>query len=96
MTTSPSAQAHFKAQVRAMLELIDGRGRGDDLDRVVSYSQQPRADVSRLTALFWVVDQEYHGPLRELIAAHRAQAGEVDDDAIYDLMLEVWREARGR
>lgn len=94
------AQAHqqFAEHVRGFIHEIDARGRAEDLDRVVSYTIHPHGDVSRLTALFWTIDDEFHHPLSELIASfkqHAAQAGQIpDDETIYQLMLQVYNDLR--
>ncbi len=91
--------AEFQKEVRAMMQQVDKIGRGSDLDRVVSYTRRPHGDVSRLTALFWAVDEEFRRPLREMIDEFRREAssrlGQMpSDEAIYDWMLEVYQEVR--
>lgn len=89
----------FQDSVRSMMQKVDKIGRGSDLDRVVAYTRRPHGDVSRLTALFWAVDEEFRRPLREMIDEFRRHAstklGQMpSDEAIYDWMLEVYEEAR--
>lgn len=91
--------ANLRARLSAMIEEVDSRGRASDLDKVVSYTIQPTGDVSRLTALFWTVDDEFRKPLRDIVEGFRreasAQIGHVpNDETIYDLMLEAYREKR--
>lgn len=104
--TNPISEAQrpaleqFKGRVFAMIEELDRKGRGADLDRVVSYTIQPHGDVSRLTALFWTIDDEFHKPLSDILDAFRrevTQHGAVpDDETIYQMMLEVWKTKRGQ
>lgn len=89
----------FKEKVAAMLREVDAMGRGPDLDRVVSYTRQPHGDVSRLTAMFWTVDDAFHKPLRELIEGVRRAGAEAsghtpEDETIYQWMLEVYEGVR--
>jgi predicted RNA methylase len=89
----------FQNKVAAMMDEVDRRGRGSDLDRVVSYTLQPHGDVSRLAALFWTIDEDYQKPLRDLIDGFRreasAQLGSTpSDEVIYDIMHEVYRSKR--
>ena len=89
----------FQAQVAEMIAELDRRGRGQDLDRVAAYTQQPRGEVSRLTAVFWTIDEDYQKPLRELIDSYRQQAEAAlglipDDTIIYELMYAIYRKAR--
>ena len=89
----------FQKKVRQYLTKIDQMGRGSDLDRVVSYTRRPHGDVSRLTALFWAVDEEFRRPLREMIDQFRREASEAlgqmpGDEATYDWMLAVYEEDR--
>jgi hypothetical protein len=90
----------FQQRVAEMVEDLDRRGRGQDLDRVADYSQKPRGDVSRLTAVFWTIDEDYQKPVRELVDEFRRQAdeefGQTPDDAlVYELMYEVYLSKRG-
>lgn len=89
----------FQTKIRTMIGRLDDQGRGGDLDKVVSYTIEPHGDVSRLAALFWTVDEEYQKPLRDLVDGFRrdmAQEGHTpSDEAIYDLMLSIYRDARG-
>ncbi|MBA2664957.1 MAG: hypothetical protein H0U74_21905 [Bradymonadaceae bacterium] len=85
----------------AMIDTLDRIGRGSDLDKVVSYTLQTHGDVSRLTALFWTVDEEFRKPLRDIVEGFRREAsakiGQVPtDETIYELMLEVYRTKRGQ
>ncbi len=89
----------FRQTVRSMMQQVDKVGRGSDLDRVVSYTRRPHGDVSRLTALFWAVDEEFRRPLKELVEEFRrsysSEFGQMPtDEAIYDWMLEVYEEER--
>ena len=90
----------LQKRVRAMVHELDKIGRVSDLDRVVSYTRRPHGDVSRLTALFWSVDEEFRQPLREIVEGFRRQASKEigkmpSDESIYDWMLEVYDEERG-
>ncbi|RAL22163.1 hypothetical protein DL240_09925 [Lujinxingia litoralis] len=94
----PVVQA-FKTEVEEMLRGVDAMGRGADLDRVVSYTREPHGDVSRLTAMFWTVDDDFHKPLRKLIEGVRRAGAEASgqtpgDEAIYQWMLEVYEAVR--
>ena len=89
----------FQAKVAEMIADLDRRGRGQDLDRVAAYTQKPRGEVSRLTAVFWTIDEDYHIPVRAMIDQFRQQAGaefgEVPSDTIvYALMYEIYQKAR--
>ncbi len=89
----------FQQSVRSMMQRVDKMERGSDLDRIVSYTRRPHGDVSRLTALFWAVDEEFRRPLRKLIEEFRrsysSQVGQMPpEEAIYDWMLEVYEEER--
>lgn len=90
--------ARFRERIIAMINHVDQRGRGADLDKVVGYTLQTHGDVSRLTALFWTVDEEFKKPLRDLLDAFRHEASSVgqvpDDEAIYELLLSTYRAAR--
>jgi hypothetical protein len=90
---------HFRERVAEMIDMIERRGRGEDLDRVVGYTIEPHGDVSRLTALFWTIDDEYRKPLREVVDSFRQEASQhgatPGDEVIYDTMLEVYRDRRG-
>lgn len=91
----------FQNSVLEMMRQVDQMGRGSDLDRVVSYTRRPHGDVSRLTALFWGVDEEFRRPLRELVEEFRRGFSEEfghmpADDAIYDWMYEVYEQERAR
>ena len=91
----------FQDTVLEMMQRVDHMGRGADLDRVVSYTRQPHGDVSRLTALFWAVDEEFRRPLRELVEEFRRSYSEEFgqmpvDDAIYDWMYEVYEQQRSQ
>ena len=83
-----------------MIEMADQRGRAQDLQKVVQYTVEPHGDVSRLTAFFWTIDEEYRKPVKQIVDQFRATAsselGEVpDDETIYELMLEVYRDKFG-
>lgn len=89
----------FQQQVAEMIAELDRRGRGQDLDRVAAYTQKPRGEVSRLTAVFWTIDEDYQKPVREMVDTFRQQAeaefGEIPDDTIiYALMYEIYLQAR--
>ena len=89
----------FQDSVLEMMRHVDNIGRGSDLDRVVSYTRRPHGDVSRLTALFWGVDEEFRRPLRELVEefrrAYSEEFGQIPtDDAIYGWMFEVYEGER--
>jgi predicted RNA methylase len=90
----------FQARVAKFVDELDKRGRGGDLDKVVSYTMQPHGDVSRLTAIFWTIDEDYKKPVRELIDGFRREASSEigttpPDEVIYDLMYEVYQDKRG-
>lgn len=90
----------FQARVRELLAEVDKMGRGADLDRVVAYTKRPHGDVSRLTAVFWAVDEEFRRPLTTIVEEFRRNASEAigqmpSEEAIYDWMLEVYEAARG-
>lgn len=89
----------FQAQVAEMIADLDRRGRGQDLDRVAAYTQKPRGEVSRLTAVFWTIDEHYQKPVRAMVEQFRQQAaaewGEAPCDTIvYALMYQVYQKAR--
>lgn len=89
----------FQEKVAEMIADLDQRGRGQDLDRVAVYTQKPRGEVSRLTAVFWTIDEDYQKPVREMIDAFRQQAeaefAQIPDDTIiYALMYEIYLKAR--
>lgn len=90
---------HFRERVGEMVDMIERRGRGEDLDRVVGYTIEPHGDVSRLTALFWTIDDEYRQVLRDVVDSFRQEASQhgatPTDEVIYDTMLEVYNERRG-
>ena len=87
----------FREKINDMIELAERRGRLSDLQKVVQYTVEPHGDVSRLTAFFWTIDEEYRKPVKELVDEFRSAAskatGEMPgDEVVYDLMLEVYRE----
>lgn len=88
----------FQKNVSAMIDAIDELGRGADLDKVVSYTVDPHGDVSRLTALFWTIDEEFRKPVRDLVEKFKRSAGErgatPDDETIYQLMVDTYHEKR--
>jgi hypothetical protein len=90
--------ARFRTRIIDMVKLVDQQGRGADLDKVVGYTLQTHGDVSRLTALFWTVDEEFKKPLRDLLDAFRHEASSVgqvpDDETIYELLLSTYRDVR--
>jgi hypothetical protein len=91
----------FRKQLSALMDSVDAIGRGADLDKVVSYTIHPHGDVSRLTALFWTIDEEFRKPLREIVEGFRREASSElehtpSDDVIYELMINVYRSKRGR
>lgn len=92
--------AQFQEQVAKMIAQVDELGRGADLDKVVTYTFDPHGDVSRLTAVFWTVDDEFRKPLRDIVESFRRNAVKAgaspDDETIYDLMLKAYRRARGQ
>lgn len=90
----------FRDRLRQMVRDLDRMGRGADLDKVVSYTVEPHGDVSRLTALFWTIDEEFRKPVKEMVDTFRAQASQAGgpvpgDEAVYDTMIEIYREMRG-
>ena len=89
----------FRKRIHDQIVGLDEQGRGGDLDKVVSYTIDPHGDVSRLAALFWTVDEEYQKPLRDLIDGFRrqmaAEGHTPSDEAVYELMLDTYRRARG-
>lgn len=88
----------FQAKVRGFIDQVEAIGRGADLDKVVSYTIDPHGDVSRLAALFWTVDEEFRKPLRDLVDGFKREAAQhvssPNDDVVYELMLETYRELR--
>lgn len=97
-TDHPVTEA-FRERVAQFVDELDRRGRGQDLDKVVSYTMQPHGDVSRLTAIFWTIDEDYKKPVRDLIDGFRsATSTELGttppDEVIYDLMYNVYRDKR--
>ncbi|MGM0559012.1 MAG: hypothetical protein ACQEVA_21690 [Myxococcota bacterium] len=90
---------NFRERVGEMVDMIERRGRGEDLDRVVGYTIEPHGDVSRLTALFWTIDDEYRQTLRDVVDSFRQEASQhgatPTDEVIYDTMLEVYNARRG-
>lgn len=93
----PALEA-FRARINGMIDELDRRGRGADLDRVVSYTIQPHGDVSRLTALFWTIDDEFHKTLSDIVETFRREFSQhgpaPDDETTYSVMLEVWKARR--
>ncbi len=92
----PVAEA-FREQIAEMIDLAAQRGRAADLEKVVRYTVEPHGDVSRLTAFFWTIDEEYRQPVREIVDEFRSRASEETgempgDEVVYELMLEVYRE----
>ena len=90
----------FRQKVAEMIDLADKRGRAADLQKVVQYTVEPHGDVSRLTAFFWTIDEEYRKPVRDLVDEFRSTASEEigempDDEVVYDLMLDVYRDKFG-
>ncbi len=89
----------LKQQLSNMIHHLDQIGRGSDLDKVVSYTIQPHGDVSRLTALFWTIDDEFRKPLQDIIETFRRDASTQlghtpPDETIYDLMIDVYQQNR--
>jgi hypothetical protein len=89
----------FRERVAKFVDELDRRGRGGDLDKVVSYTMQPHGDVSRLTAIFWTIDEDYKKPVRDLIDGFRREASSEigttpPDEVIYDLMYQVYKDRR--
>lgn len=95
----PVTQA-FRERVAGFVDELDRKGRGGDLDKVVSYTREPHGDVSRLTAIFWTIDEDYKKPVRELIDGFRretsAELGVTPpDEVVYELMYGVYKQKRG-
>ncbi len=89
----------FQDRLTELMAQVDSIGRGSDLDRVVAYTRRPHGDVTRLTALFWAVDEEFRRPLREIVEAFRRKASEElgqtpTDEAVYELMIQVYEKGR--
>lgn len=88
----------FRTRIRTLVDTITDQGRISDLDKVVSYTIDPHGDVSRLTAMFWTIDEEFRKPVRDLIGAFRKDISQFgptpSDDTIYDLMLSTYRAYR--
>jgi len=85
----------FQDRIAEMIERAEQRGRAGDLENVVQYTIEPHGDVSRLTAFFWTIDEEYRQPVRDIVDQFRSNASEhigdvPDDETIYELMLEVY------
>lgn len=95
----PKVEA-FRQLIMKNIAALDEQGRGQDLDKVVSYTIDPHGDVSRLAALFWTVDEEFRKPLRDLVEAFRSEAAQLgaapSDEVIYEIMLGTYRKARGQ
>ncbi len=89
----------FRQKITKMIHALDEQGRGQDLDKVVSYTINPHGDVSRLAALFWTVDEEFQKPLRDVVDSFRrdmaSEGHNVTDETIYEFLLDVYRRARG-
>ena len=90
----------FQARVAEMIQTIDASGRATDLDKVVGYTRIPKDDVGRLATLFWTVDEEFVGPLKQMVEVFKRDAGEVgfapEDEQVYQFMYDVYRRARGK
>lgn len=88
----------FRERVAHMVDSIDELGRASDLDKVVSYTVDPHGDVSRLTALFWTIDEEFRKPVRNIVDQFKREASQhgttPGDETIYDLMVQVYRDKR--
>ena len=88
----------FVDDIQTMIGRVDASGRGADLDKIVEYSLDPHGDVSRLTALFWTIDEEFRPPLRDIVAKMRRSASAIGvapaDETIYELMLEAYHGLR--
>lgn len=88
----------FRKNIVKMIERLDEQGRGQDLDKVVSYTIEPHGDVSRLAALFWTVDEEFRKPLRDLVDGFRGAVSQLgstpSDEKIYEILLQTYRDAR--
>ncbi len=88
----------FQARVADMIQQIDASGRASDLDKVVGYTRIPKDDVGRLATLFWTVDEEFVGPLKQMVETFKLDAGEVgfapDDERVYQFMYDVYRRDR--
>ncbi|CAN0535824.1 unnamed protein product, partial [Laminaria digitata] len=88
----------FEARVEEMVSQIDAIGRGSDLDKIVGYTRLPQGDVSRLTALFWTVDEEFRVPLKAIVDEFKAAAASAgvspSDDLIYERMYAVYKRLR--
>jgi hypothetical protein len=87
----------FRQRIAEMIDRAKRRERGQDLAKVVDYTIDPHGDVSRLTAFFWTIDEEWRKPVREIVDAFRTEAssqlGDVpSDETIYELMLEVYEQ----
>lgn len=91
----------LKERVTQLIDQIDTMGRASDLDKVVSYTVQPHGDVSRLTAFFWTIDDDFRSPLQEIVESFRREASTQlghtpADETIYDLMLDAYQQKRAR
>lgn len=95
---SPVVLQKFHDNVAKMIAQVDELGRGADLDKVVTYTFDPHGDVTRLTALFWTVDDDFRKPLKTMVEdfrRHAAQAGSTPtDEQIYNIMLDSYRSIR--
>jgi len=100
VTLSAEVVKAFHTRVEHMIRHVDELGRGPDLDKVVTYTFDPHGDVSRLTALFWTVDDEFRKPLRQIVEQFRREAAQsgttASDEQVYELMLEAYRNTRGK
>ena len=85
----------FKAAVAGVISSAIENGREDDMKRVVAQMDtQAPTEVSRLAALMFLVDQEYHLPLQQAIDALRAGA-EREGKSISDDTCPVRKLCRG-
>jgi hypothetical protein len=88
----------FRQKVVEMIQNLDEQGRGQDLDKVVSYTLDPHGDVSRLAALFWTIDEEFRKPLRDLVDGFRSGVSQLgstpSDEKIYEILLQTYRDVR--
>jgi len=90
----------FQRSIAGMIDKARKRGRAEDLQRVVEHTIEPHGDVTRLTAFFWMIDEEYRKHAKEIVETFRREAsnevGEIPaDETIYELMLDVYREKVG-
>lgn len=91
-------RTQFEKAIEKLIARADEQNRGTDLDRAVGHLRRAPTDVSRLTSLLMLVDDDYRGDLKSHIDAYRRftkQKGrEADDDELLEVMEEIYRRTR--